>query len=255
MIDVRGLSVSYGTTPVLRGLSFAIGEGGLTALLGCNGAGKTTLFRCMLGLLPGYEGSLTLDGREIRRYGVRELAQRIAWIPQSQNPTFNYPAFDMVLMGTTGQMRPFASPGERQRGIAMEAMERLGIAHLARRGFLHLSGGERQLVLIARALAQQAKVLLMDEPCASLDFGNQSRVMAQTRDLAHGGYTVIMSTHHPQHVLSYADCVIALSGGRLLRSGTPDEVMDAELMRTLYGIETAFVESPMGRIVVARKPV
>ena len=91
----------------------------------------------------------------------------------------------------------------------------------------------------------------MDEPCASLDFGNQSRVMAQARELAHSGYTVIMSTHHPQHVLSYADRVIALSGGRLLKSGTPDEVMDEALMRTLYGIETAFVDSPVGRIVVA----
>lgn len=253
MIDVRGLSFSYGASPVLRGLTFTVEEVGLTALLGCNGAGKTTLFRCMLGLLPGYEGSLTLDGREIRRYGARELAQRIAWIPQSPNLTFSYSALDMVLMGTTGQLGPFSSPGERQRRIALEAMEHLGIAHLAKRGFLHLSGGERQLVLIARALAQQAKVLLMDEPCASLDFGNQSRVMAQARELAHSGYTVIMSTHHPQHALSYADRVIALSGGRLLRSGTPEAVMDAELMRTLYGIETAFVDSPVGKIVVAGK--
>ena len=254
MIDVRSLSFAYGTSKVLCGLSFDIEEGGLTALLGSNGAGKTTLFRCMLGLLPGYEGSLTLDGKEIRRYGARELSRRIAWIPQSQSLTFNYPAFDMVLMGTAGQMGPFSSPGKRQRRAAMEAMERLGIAHLAKRGFLHLSGGERQLVLVARALAQQAKTLLMDEPCASLDFGNQSRVMAQAHDLAHGGYTVIMSTHHPQHALSYADRVIALSGGRLLRSGAPEKVMDEELMRTLYGIETAFLDSPMGRIVVAGRP-
>ncbi|MDY5350031.1 MAG: ABC transporter ATP-binding protein [Candidatus Ventricola sp.] len=251
MIDVRNLSFSYGVSPVLCGLTFTVEEGGLTALLGCNGAGKTTLFRCMLGMLPGYGGSLTLCGREIRRYRARELAQRIAWIPQSQTPAFSYPAFDMVLMGTTGQTGLFASPGRRQRETAMEAMERLGIAHLAGRSFLHLSGGERQLVLIARALAQQARVLLMDEPCASLDFGNQSRVMAQARELAHSGYTVIMSTHHPQHVLSYADRVIALSGGRLLKSGTPDEVMDEALMCTLYGIETAFVDSPVGRIVVA----
>ena len=132
----------------------------------------------------------------------------------------------------------------------MEKLEQLGIAHLAGRGFLHLSGGERQLVLIARALAQQAPILLMDEPCASLDFGNQSRVMEQARQLAHSGYTVIMSTHHPQHVLSYADRVIALSDGRLLTGGTPGEVMNEALMRTLYGIDTTFVDSPMGRIVL-----
>ena len=250
MIEVRELSFAYGQSPVLSGLSFTIGEGGLTALLGCNGAGKTTLFRCMLGLLAGYTGSLRINGREIRRCSVRELARQITWIPQSQSPTFNYSALDMVLMGTTGQTGLFSSPGARQRRTAMEKLEQLGIAHLAGRGFLHLSGGERQLVLIARALAQQAPILLMDEPCASLDFGNQSRVMEQARQLAHGGYTVIMSTHHAQHVLSYADRVIALSDGRLLTGGTPGEVMNEALMRTLYGIDTTFVDSPMGRIVL-----
>ncbi len=251
MISVRDLTFSYGEKPVLEHLSFNVAEGGLTALLGCNGTGKTTLFRCLLGIMPRYTGEIELDGRELRQYSAGQLAHKIAYIPQNHYPAFNYSVLDMVLMGTTQQLRAFSSPGEKQIRLANEAMERLGIAALSGRDYMHLSGGEKQMVLIARALAQQAPVLLMDEPTASLDFGNQLRVMEQVRELSRTGYTVIMSTHNPQHALSYCDRVLALKGGRVQADGTPEDVIDEALMQALYGVSVAFEDTSCGRIIMA----
>ena len=250
MIHIENLTFDYRDVPVLRGVTFDLPEGGLTALLGCNGAGKTTLFRCMLGLLPGYQGKMELDGRELKQYTARQLAAKIASIPQSHYPTFNYSVRDMVLMGTTQQLGAFASPGKEQMRIADDAIRQLGIGELADRGFAQLSGGEKQLVLIARALAQQAKILFMDEPTSALDYGNQLRVMEKVRQLSRNGYTVILSTHTPQHALAYADRVLALHGGVLERDGAPQDVMDADLMRKLYGVEVALVDTPYGKAIV-----
>ena len=252
MIETENLHFSFGEKEVLRGVSFALRDQGLTALLGCNGAGKTTLFRCMLGLLPNYTGSIRVGGRELKSYTARELASCIAYIPQFNYPAFNYTVLDMVLMGTTPQVSLFSSPGEEQILLAKSAMEKLGIADLRDRGFTRLSGGEKQLVLIARALAQKAKILLMDEPCSALDFGNQNRVMQTVKRLAEEDYCVVMSTHHPQHALTYADRVIALSDGKILRDGSPDAVMDKPLMQTLYGLPVNFAETPYGRVIVPR---
>ena len=157
----------------------------------------------------------------------------------------------MVLMGTPQQLRAFASPGPKQIRLAEEAMARLGISALSYRDYMHLSGGEKQLVLIARALAQQAPILLMDEPTASLDFGNQLRVMDQVRQLSHSGYTVVMSTHNPQHALSYCDRVLALKSGRVQADGTPEDVIDEALMEALYGVSVQFEDISCGRIIMA----
>lgn len=251
MISVRDLTFSYDAKPVLEHLSFSVPEGGLTALLGCNGTGKTTLFRCMLGIQPHYSGEIDLDGRELRQYSASQLASKIAYIPQNHYPAFNYSVLDMVLMGTTQQLRAFASPGPKQIRLAEEAMARLGISALSYRDYMHLSGGEKQLVLIARALAQQAPILLMDEPTASLDFGNQLRVMDQVRQLSHSGYTVVMSTHNPQHALSYCDRVLALKSGRVQADGTPEDVIDEALMEALYGVSVQFEDTLCGRIIMA----
>ena len=142
-----------------------------------------TLFRCMLGLLAPTAGSIHICGRDIRNMPPAELSHRAAYIPQSHAPVFNFSVFDMVLMGTTAQLPPFASPGKKQKEIAEAAMERMGIAHLRDRGCGNISGGERQLALIARAIAQQAKILVMDEPSASLDYGNKLRVMETVKSL------------------------------------------------------------------------
>lgn len=247
-LAVSNLSFSYGVTPILKTISFSLGEGQLYALLGANGAGKTTLFRCLLGLNKDYNGSITIDGDEVRSLTPRQLSHRIAYIPQVHYPAFRYCVLEMVLMGTTHRLSAVASPGKCENNDALQALQTLGIEHLANRDYGTLSGGEQQMVLIARALVQQTKLLLMDEPTASLDYGNQMRVLCAVRRLAHEGYTILLSTHNPQHALSYADRVLALAGGTLAADGCAREVISPALLKTLYGVETEF--SPDGRYIL-----
>ena len=251
-LSVERLSFSYGGgRTVLDDVSFRAEEGQLLSVLGPNGVGKSTLFRCMLGLLSGYTGAIRLDGADTRPMPARQIAHRVAYIPQMHYPAFNYSVFDMVLMGTTHTMGAFGTPGEKQRRAAEAAIERMGISHLAGRSYLRLSGGEQQMVLIARALAQQSPVLMMDEPTASLDYGNQHRVLSCVRALAHrDGYTVILSTHNPQHALTYADAILALHGGRVLTHGAPGVVLTAQALKTLYGVDVCMADTPAGRVIL-----
>ena len=236
-MKIENLHFSYGSREVLKGVSFGIDDSGFVSVLGPNGAGKSTLFRCMLGLLEPSEGSVHICGRNIRQMPPAELSHRVAYIPQSHTPVFNFSVFDMVLMGTTAQLAPFASPGKEQERLAEEAMERIGIAHLRNRGCSNISGGERQLALIARAIAQQAKILVMDEPSASLDYGNKLRLMETVKGLTREGYTVIQSTHDPDQAYLYSDQILALYDGKLLARGTPQETISSSLISRLYGVD------------------
>ena len=236
-IQIEQLSFSYGERQVLKDISFGAEYGQFLSVLGPNGVGKSTLFRCMLGLLTPSAGETLIDGTPISSFSAAELARRIAYIPQSHNPVFNFSVFDMVLMGTTAQTGKFASPGPRQREAAESALEKLGIAHLKDRGYGNISGGERQLTLIARAIAQQANILVMDEPSANLDFGNRVRVMQTMRNLTGEGYCVIQSTHDPDQAYLWSDRILALHDGRVLAFGSPREAMTSSLISTLYGVE------------------
>ena len=236
-MQVENLRFSYGSHEVLKGVSFPVEDSGFISLLGPNGAGKSTLFRCMLGLLEPSSGSVHICGRDIRNMSAAELSHRVAYIPQSHSPVFNFSVFDMVLMGTTAQLPTFASPGREQEKLAEAAMERLGIAHLRNRGCGNISGGERQLALIARAIAQQAKILVMDEPSASLDYGNKLRVMETVKGLTEDGYTIIQSTHDPDQAYLYSDRILALYDGKILAYGTPRETISSSLISTLYGVD------------------
>ena len=236
-IEVRNLSFSYGAHRVLNNISFSVEEGELLAILGPNGVGKSTLFRCMLGLLDNYNGKTFIDGKNIRDYTANELAQHIAYIPQSHYPSFNFSVFDMVLLGTTSQVYKFSTPGKKQKDLAMNALETLGIADLADRGYTNISGGERQLVLIARAIAQEAKILFMDEPTANLDYGHQLRAMKQVRALADSGYTILETTHSPDHAFLYADRILSIHNGTKLAHGTPKETITTELISKLYNVD------------------
>ena len=224
-IVVEQLHFAYGRRSVLRGVSFSAEDGCLLAVLGPNGAGKTTLFRCILGLMSRYEGRILVDGTDARTLPARALAHRIAYIPQVHGQAFSYSVLEMVL---------------------------IGIAQLAQKPFSKLSGGEQQLVLIARALAQAAHTLVMDEPTASLDYGNQVRVLEHARALAREGYAVVFSTHNPQHALSYADGVLALLEGETAALGDPSEVMDAALLYRLYGVHTEFLKTGSGILIAPR---
>ena len=236
-LEVRNVSFSYGEHQVLNDVSFKVDAGKLVSVLGPNGVGKSTLFRCMLGLLKTYDGSITVDGKETRNMGARELAHHVAYVPQSHYPAFNYTVLDMVLMGTSSRTSPFSPPRGKEITAAMEALERMGMAEFAHRDYTHISGGERQMVLIARALAQHAKVLMMDEPTANLDYGNQMRVMEQVRKLTGEGYTILQSTHNPDQAYLFSHQILAVQNGQIIADGSPNEVMDADLIRALYGID------------------
>ncbi len=255
-LSVRDLTFAYKKTPVLSGVSFDAEPGGLLAILGPNGVGKTTLFRCILGEQKRYAGTIELDGTNVRTLSARETAHRVAYIPQTHAMTFRFPVRDVVLMGTSHTLSPLALPGRAQERIALDALEKLGIGYLSDRSFDTLSGGEQQLAYIARALAQQAKVLLMDEPTSSLDYGNQLRVLNVVKDLAGDGYTVLLSTHNPQHALWYADRVLALHEGCVAAFGGVEETLTTELLNTLYGTRVNLYETPGGSVIlpVSNKP-
>ena len=245
-IEVQNLTFSYGKQPVLQDVSFSVQKGTLTAVLGANGAGKSTLFRCLLGFLTPQAGEIRLSGRPLSAYSRREAAGKLAYIPQSLEPIFNYTVLDTVLMGTTGTMNVLQRPGRRQQETAMQALQRLGIEALAQRGIGTISGGERQLALIARALVQNSEILIMDEPTASLDYGNSFRVMQRIESLSASGYSVIFSTHEPNQAFRYATKVLALKDGRVLAFGPPGQVLTPTLLRTLYGVPVAVTQLQAG---------
>ncbi len=235
-LSVSDLSFSYGAHGVFRDVGFTACSGQTVCLLGHNGVGKSTLFRCLLGLEQGWRGSIALDGDDVRSLTRREFARRVAYIPQTTDPAFDYSVADVVLMGRTAHGGGAGCVSQQDEDAAFEALEHVGVAHLADCGFARISGGERQMVLIARALAQQTGVLIMDEPTASLDFGNQYRTMRLVEELRASGYLVIMSTHSPQQALTWATEVLVLHEGRMLAHGSPAQVLTPQTMGLIYGI-------------------
>lgn len=236
-LNVEHLSFAYNDRKILDDISFYLPAGTLTAILGANGVGKSTLFKCVLGLLTDYDGKITINDIETKNLPAHQLASLAAYIPQSHDTAFNFSVFDMVLMGTTARLKGFRVPSEEQTEITLQALEKLNITFLKNRDYKRISGGERQLVLIARALAQKANVLIMDEPTANLDYGNSLRVLSQMRSLADQGYTILFSTHSPDHVFLYADRVLALNGQKIRSDGFPKETITADLIKNLYGVD------------------
>ncbi len=251
-LSIENLCFSYEKREVLRQVSFTTEKGELLSILGPNGAGKSTLFRCVLGALNDYTGTICIDGADLRTLSAREKAAHIAYIPQTHRPTAGYTVLDTALMGLTRQLGTFSQPKREHIARAMAALECLGIAQLAGREFSRLSGGEQQVVLIARAMTQQADVMVMDEPMSSLDYGNQLRVLQQVKELTKQGYTILLSTHNPQHALSFADRVLALHDGEVAAFGEAEDVLTPELLEKLYRVRTAFAETENGTVIIPK---
>lgn len=236
-LEVKNLSFTYGERPVLNDLSFTAHSREVLSILGPNGVGKSTLFKCILSLLPDYTGLVTVNGLDTARLSIRELAGQIAYVPQRSDPAFNFSVREIVLMGTTNELKLFSSPGKAAQAKVEQALERLGIAELSERCFHHTSGGERQLVLIARALVQDASVLLLDEPTANLDRKNQILVLERIKSLAREGYTVVQTTHDPEHSYMFSDKILTMKNGTVLSYGSPQEILNKKTMKALYEVE------------------
>lgn len=237
LLEIQDLSGGYGGRDVIHGISCCAGAGEILCLLGPNGCGKTTLFRLLLGTLPVSGGSIRMDGRETSGLTPRELANLAAYIPQAHAPVFEYTALEIVMMGRASHFSAFDAPKAVDRDAAFAALEKLRAAPLANRKYTSLSGGQRQLVLIARAVCQAAKIFLMDEPAANLDYANQQLLLEAAGDLAGNGRCVVMSTHSPEHPASIGHKALLMRDGRAEAFGTPRDVLVPDALERAYGIE------------------
>ncbi len=235
MLDAKDIRFSYRRgREVLKGVSLSVAPGDILCLLGSNGVGKTTLLRCLLGFARPSAGSVSVDGVDVAHLTARQRAHHMAYVPQHSSLAFPYTAREVVLMGRVSYLAGGAGHSARDREAADEAFERLRVTHLAGRRYQELSGGEKQMVLVTRALAQQAGVLVMDEPTANLDYRNQVRILAAIKQLSGEGLGILMTSHYPDHAFLACSKAALMSGGRIVSMGPPDEVVTSESLSALY---------------------
>jgi len=240
---------------VLRGISFGVPSGGMTSLLGPNGSGKTTLFKCISGLWRHRQGSIVCNGVDLSSLSPEQRARVLAVVPQEHEPPFPYSVFDAVLMGRVSHVSLFSSPSQRDYKETEKAMETVGIAHLKHRAYTKISGGERQLVLIARALAQEAPLLLLDEPTSHLDFRNQVLTLQKVREIVvRQQLTVLMTLHDPNLAMLFSDTIVMLNEGRIIAAGSPPDVVSPDSLKMLYGIDVVLVGNNGAQVICPRIP-
>ena len=236
MLKARSLAFGFPGRTVGREVAFGLAAGEVMCVLGPNGAGKTTLFRTLLGLLPRQAGSIELNGEPLESLSRSRIARLAGYVPQGHAAYFAYTVLEFVLMGRTAHLGAYSVPGRQDREVAERVLESLNISHLAARPVTEVSGGERQLALVGRALAQEPSLLVLDEPTANLDYGNQVRVLERILQLAESGIAVLFSSHEPDHAFLCAQEVLLLAEGRALALGPPPDVINAQTLERLYGV-------------------
>lgn len=246
MLDVKELSCGYGRKVVVNRFSLSLGDSEILCLLGANGVGKTTLFRTILGLQPSLGGEILLDGEDMSGWTSCRRARSIAYVPQAHVPPFPFRAEDVVVMGSASRLRAFEAPSVKDRDSARAVLDSLGIAHLADRVYTEISGGERQLVLVARALVQKPRILVLDEPTSSLDFANQTLVLERIKDLARTGMGIIMTTHSPAHAFLCSTKVTLMGKNGWMANGVSDDVLNEENLMSAFGIPVHIVDITLG---------
>jgi iron complex transport system ATP-binding protein len=235
VFSVKNLYFSYPKRDVLHGVNLALYPGEVVSLLGPNGCGKSTLIRLMLRLLEG-KGDIRLRETPLYQCSHQEIATQVAYIPQYHHVPFGYSVMEMTVMGRINRLGFFAQPGKKDYAIAQAALERVGIEHLASRPFGELSGGQKQMVLLARALAQEVRTFIMDEPVNGLDYGNQMRLLGMISELANEGYTFLKTTHYPDHALLVSSRVVVMHEGRIIADGAPEAVISPQMLHDVYGV-------------------
>lgn len=242
-IAARDIGFDRGSRKILSNINLEIRRGEVVALLGPNGAGKSTLLRLMLRLLRPARGSIEICGAALASLSRRALASTLAYVPQHHTPPFPYTVAQVAALGRMAATGLFGMPREQDRDAVTAALDRLGIAHLASRDYTAISGGERQLALIARALVQDARILLLDEPDTGLDYGNQRRLLNLMQNFGDEGYTIVFTTHHPDHALYAANRAIVIDGGGAVADGEPSSVLTQDVIREVYGVGVRMIDS------------
>jgi iron complex transport system ATP-binding protein len=243
ILVLKDLACGYGSRTVLGQVDLSVAAGDNVCLLGPNGVGKTTLFKTILGAIPTLAGRILVDGKDVRDWSRRERAKLMAYVPQAHTAPFPFAVRDVVLMGRTAHIPLTARPSRHDEGVADASLERMGVIELADRPYTEISGGERQLVLIARALAQEPRVLIMDEPSSHLDFGNQAKLLRLVRNLvADGDLAVLMSSHFPNHAFACASKVALVKDGHMVALGDPEAVLTEASLEEIYGIPVRILE-------------
>lgn len=237
--EVSNLTFSYpqGDRKVLDGASLQLNEGEILCILGPNGAGKTTLLNCMAGLLKADSGEISICGKNIKNMKEKEIASLIGYVPQIHTPAFDYKVLDFVLMGRAPKIGVFSSPGKDEEELCMNVLRSMGIDHIAHKSYMNISGGERQQVMIARTIVQEPKAILFDEPTAHLDYGNQHRVLRRVKQMAEEGYSVIITTHNPDHALMLDDKVAVVSRNGKIIQGESRDIITEEVLSEVYNID------------------
>jgi iron complex transport system ATP-binding protein len=244
VLELSHTDFGYDGRVVLHDVSLTIQTGEIVCLLGPNGVGKTTLFKTILGFIKPIAGLITIDGVDSSRFSPKDFARLVAYVPQLHHSPFPYKVRDVVLFGRTVHLSLFASPGKKDRDIADSFLELLEIAHLADRSFTELSGGERQMVIIARALTQEARFIILDEPTSNLDYGNQVRIIHKIGELRRQSVGILMSTHTPDHAFMIASKVVVVDHGKLYRCGKPETTLTPETLKQIYGVDVQVFDTP-----------
>ena len=237
--DIKEVVFRYpqGEEDVLRGVSLELKAGETLSILGPNGSGKSTLLDLMAGLTKPVSGAILVEGRDISEYSASQRAARIAYVPQNHHPAFTYSVYDFVLMGRAPHLGMIRRPGDEDRMMAEKSIDDIGITHLRDKYYTRISGGERQLALIARALCQDPKVILFDEPTSHLDYGNQYRTLRIIREFSGRGFSSVITTHNPDHALLLGGRVAVLGRDGLIETGPALEMITADRMRSLYDMD------------------
>lgn len=238
LLEVKKVGFAYRDDCwIFRDVSFSLERGDILSVIGPNGAGKSTLMNCLAGLQKASEGQVLIGSQDIQSAPVEQVARLVGYMQQSVSIVYDYTVQDVVLMGRAPYISTMKLPSEEDRRISREAIEKMGITHLAGRPYTELSGGERQQVMIARLLAQQPSLIIMDEPTSALDFGNQQRTIQMIRMLAQRGFAIIMTTHNPDHAIMLGGMVATIDRAGRFQCGAADQVLTDENLSELYGVK------------------
>ncbi len=243
VLEMKDAACGYGKHAILEHVSIQVESGELVCLLGPNGVGKTTMFKSMLGFLDLLGGQVLLNGQDRVNIPRKEFSRKIGYVPQSHEPPFPFSVMDVVVMGRTAHLKGFAAPSREDYLLSYEMLDRLGVNYLKDAVYTNISGGERQMVLIARALTQQPELLVMDEPTANLDYGNQIRVLSAIRQLSDSGLGVLMTSHNPDHAFLCCTRAVLITKDKRVVSGPVDEIVTEEALRAAYGVDVKITQA------------